>query len=127
MASYSITTTALALGTDRKRLENLLVRCAVPGTVRGRQGRTRRLSRAAVLALALLLELQDRLGVPASFAAELLPALLRSDGEPVELGPVTLSVDLPRLERELAAAIAVAVEMAPRPRRGRPPAAGRAT
>lgn len=140
MASYSTITAAIALGIDRKRLENLLLRCRIPGTTRGRQGRARRLSRNSLLALAVVVRLQDELGVPASRAAELLSGGLlsartqtdrdqanlgprsESGGPPSALrrGPFTLAVDVAALERELAAALAEAIEVSPRPRRGRP-------
>jgi hypothetical protein len=122
MASYSVATTALALGVERKRIENILLRCCLPGTTKGRQGRAHRLSRRTVLAIALLLELQERLAVPASAGAVLLPQLL--DGEQptrtVALGPFQLSVQMSELERQVTAAIAAALEIAPRPPRGRP-------
>lgn len=144
MASYSTITAAIALGIDRKRLENLLLRCRIPGTSRGRQGRARRLSRNSLLALAVLVRLQDELGIPASNAAELLSAGLlsagsRTDRDQAHLsprvesggplsalrrGPFTLAVDVATLERELAAALAEAIEVSPRPRRGRPAGTG---
>jgi hypothetical protein len=145
MASYSTITAALALGVDRKRLENLLLRCRIPGTSRGRQGRARRLSRASLLALAAVVRLQEELGIPASQAAELVASgLLSTDAlgsdpdrvipgrriEPgdggttaaatLRRGPFTLSVDVAHLDRELTAALAEAIEVSPRPRRGRP-------
>lgn len=139
MASYSTITAAIALGIDRKRLENLLLRCRIPGTTRGRQGRARRLSRNSLLALAVVVRLQDELGIPASHAVELLAGGLvptgsraspdQTDraarfepGAPAALrrGLFTLAVDVATLERELAAALAEAIEVSPRPRRGRP-------
>lgn len=145
MASYSTITAALALGVDRKRLENLLLRCRIPGTSRGRQGRARRLSRASLLALAAVVRLQEELGIPASQAAQFVASGLLSAGplgsdadrvvpgrriEPGERvtgtaaalrrGPFTLSVDVAQLDRELAGALADAIEVSPRPRRGRP-------
>lgn len=118
MAFYSTTTAALALGVDRKQLENLLGRCQIPGTSRGRQGRARRLSRNSLLAVAAVLRLQRTLGIPASRGAELLADGLLS--HPRGDGPFLLLVDVPELERELAQALAEAIEMSPRPRRGRP-------
>lgn len=151
MALYSTTTAALALGVDRKQLENLLGRCRIPGTTRGRQGRARRLSRNTLLAVAAVLRLQRTLGIPASRGAELLADGLLShprgnagtlpgalftareaedngpqavrvprDGAALRHGPFLLLVDVPELERELAQALAEAIEMSPRPRRGRP-------
>ena len=150
MASYSTITAAIALGVDRKRLENLLLRCRIPGTSRGRQGRARRLSRSSLLALAVVVRLQEELGIPAAHAAELIAGGLlgpgarggRPDpgrpGSRVDLhdpgtaagptlhrGPFILSVDMEELDRALASALAEAIEMSPRPRRGRPAGTGR--
>lgn len=146
MASYSTITAAIALGVDRKRLENLLLRSRIPGTTRGRQGRARRLSRSSLLALAVVVRLQDELGIPAAYAVELLAGGLVSTGsraspehpdrggrvEPgvpaaIRRGPFTLAVDVAALERELAASLAEAIEMSPRPRRGRPSGTQRTT
>lgn len=142
MASYSTTTAAMALGIDRKQLENLLGRCRIPGTSRGRQGRARRLSRDSLLAVAAVLHLQRSLGIPASRAVELLGAGLLAEpagrsgnpaaggetpgvwpvgaGAGLHRGPFLLLVDVSQLERELSHALAEAMEMSPRPQRGRP-------
>ncbi len=122
MASYSIVTTALALGVPRKKVENLLLRRIVPGTGPGRQGRTRRLNREVVVFLAAVIQLQDRLGVPCTVACSLLPTSLQelNGAHLVVLGPISLAVDFAVLSAEVSAALGAAVEMAPRPRRGRP-------
>lgn len=145
MASYSTITAAIALGVERKRLENLLLRCRIPGTSRGRQGRARRLSTGSLLAIAMIVRLQDELGIQAPKAAQLLAdgLLLAAAGSrnphrhrvdspvqpgdspagatsTVRRGPFSLTVDVAQLERELAAALGEAMEVSPRPRRGRP-------
>jgi hypothetical protein len=150
MALYSTVTAALALGVDRKQLENLLGRCRIPGTSRGRQGRARRLSRDSLLAVAAVLHLQRRLGIPISRGAELLTDGLLSDpqghsetspgappigreadeprphpapapgGPALRYGPLVLLLDVSELQRELTQALADAIEVSPRPRRGRP-------
>jgi hypothetical protein len=121
MASYSMITAAIALGIDRKRLENLLARARLPGAIsRGRQGRSRRLDRNTLLALATLVELQDRLGIPARVAAGVAAELVSGNSSPHRSGPVTVAVDLQQIDAELTASLTVAMEMAPRPRRGRP-------
>ncbi|HUF64490.1 MAG TPA: hypothetical protein VMM17_00795 [Gemmatimonadaceae bacterium] len=146
MASYSTTTAAIALGVNRKQLENLLGRCRIPGTSRGRQGRARRLPRSTLLAVAAVLRLQRSLGIPASLAVDLLAdgllaqngswpgvsadggttqATPQADAPGLRRGPFLLVVDIAQLERELAQALAEAIEMSPRPRRGRPPGSAR--
>lgn len=121
MASYSTITAAIALGIDRKRLENLLARAHLQETAsRSRQGRSRRLDRSTLLTLATLVELQERLGMPAWIAAEVAAGLVAGNPAPHRRGPVTVTVDLRQIDTELTASLALAMEMAPRPRRGRP-------
>jgi hypothetical protein len=122
MASYSLVTTALALGVDRKKIENILLRCSIPGAGRGRQGRAHRFTRQSVLAMAVLLELQERFAIPITVGAILLPQLLEGEHptRTIALGAFRLSVDMPELERQVTTAIAAALEIAPRPPRGRP-------
>jgi hypothetical protein len=146
MASYSTTIAAIALRVERKRLENLLGRCRIPGTSQGRQGRARRLSQSSLLAVAAVLRLQHVLGIPASRAVELIAdgllsepgdrsaSLAAADDPPggpdgaaggLHRGPFLLAADVNQLKRELADSLAEAMEMGPRPRRGRPPGTGR--
>jgi hypothetical protein len=146
MASYSTTTAAIALGVERKQLENLLGRCRIQGASRGRQGRPRHLSANSLLAVAAVLRLNQALGIPASQAANLVAdgllvkreerpesriAADKPPGRPdppasgLQRGPFVLTVDVTQLERELARALAEAMEIGPRPRRGRPPGTGR--
>lgn len=143
MAVYSTTTAAIALGVERKLLENLLGRSEIPGISPGRQGRARRLSQSSLLAVAAVLRLQDVFGIPASRAVGLLAdGLLATnrgkrdaDGVTgqvavghsgaavagVRRGPFLLELDVTQLERDLTEALRDAMEMSPRPRRGRPP------
>jgi hypothetical protein len=126
MAAYSIATAALALGVDRKRLENILSRQDVPGTRRGRQGQARRLSREATVNLAAMIQLEDIFSIPAPAAADLIRTareLSRSPSGSVQIlrGSVGLIIDFAALESTLLAQLSEALEMAPRPRRGRPP------
>lgn len=128
MASYSIMTAALAIGTSRKRLENLLGRCELPGTRHGRQGRARRLGLKTILAAAATLEAHERLGLPIPVAARLASRALEGRSENstvaglwiVREGPVALGIDLDSIETTVFAGLSEAVEIAPRPVRGRP-------
>ena len=125
MAAYSIATTALALDIERKRLENILSRHDIPGTRQGRQGQARRLTREAVVNLAAIVQLENVLSIPAPVAAELVRKgreLPRDVAGAVQLarGAVALLIDFAAIERALLAQLSAALEMAPRPRRGRP-------
>jgi hypothetical protein len=126
MAAYSIATAALALGVERKRLENILSRYEVPGTRPGRQGQARRLTREATINLAAMIQLEDMLSIPAPAAADLVRMAQELPGSPdgsVQLvrESVNLIIDFAAIERALLAQLSEALEMAPRPRRGRPP------
>jgi hypothetical protein len=124
MATYSIATAALALGTDRKHVENMLRRCRLSGADPGRQGQARRLRRDTIVALACVLQLEEAVGAPAPTAASLLRRLWdhRSPvgAATVRYGAVAVSLDFEELERSVRARLAEALEIAPRPARGRP-------
>jgi hypothetical protein len=125
MAAYSIATAALAIGVDRKRVENILSRYEIPGTRHGRQGQTRRLTREAILNLAALIQLEDRFSIPVPAAADLIRTargLPNSPDGTVQIvhESVGLIIDFGAIEHALQAQLSEALEMAPRPRRGRP-------
>jgi hypothetical protein len=131
MAAYSIATVALALGVERKRLENILSRYEIPSTRSGRQGQARRLTRDATVNLAAMIQLEDLLSIPAPAAADLVRTARGQAGSPegsVQLvrESVSLIIGFAAIERALLAQLSEALEMAPRPRRGRPPR-GRST
>ena len=124
MATYSIATAALALGTDRKRVENLVRRYWPSGTDPGRQGKARRLRRDTIVGLACVLELEEAVGLPAAAAATLVRRL-RDHRAPNSAavrqhGAVVVSLDLEEIDRGVGARLAEALEIAPRPARGRP-------
>lgn len=124
MRAYTVTTVAVALGVDHKWLDNLLSHHMVPGIERGVQGRSRRLNMRAILALAIARDLVRELSIEASAAVALASELEGRRMLSVGDGHVAISVDLERLEADLGARLAYAVEIAPLPRRGRPPARG---
>jgi hypothetical protein len=126
MPAYSLATAALALGVERKRLENILSRYEIPGTRQGRQGQARRLTRDATINLAAIIQLEDLLSIPASAAADLVKTargLPKSPDGAAQFvrGSVILIIDFAAIERALLTQLREALEMAPRPRRGRPP------
>jgi hypothetical protein len=126
VAAYSIATAALALGIERKRLENILSRYEIPGTRQGRQGQARRLTREATINLAAMIQLEAMLSIPTPAAADLVGmarGLSPSPAGSVQLGreSVILIIDFAAIERALLAQLSEALETGPRPRRGRPP------
>jgi hypothetical protein len=107
-----------------KWVDNVLSHHRIPGVVQRRQGISRRLAPQAVLALDIALRLSKTLGVPTSRALELSSRLLSqpADRETLDLGQgVSISIATDEIRSELLDRLAHAVEVAPSPRRGRPP------
>ena len=69
----------------------------------------------------MALELLRELGVPLDRALALGASLLKSRGQPLRAGAVTIAVDVATIERALTLRLHDALETAPRRRRGRPP------
>jgi len=120
--AYTIATAALALGLPIKWVDNILSHNKLTGIRHERQGIARRLSVEGLVMLALVALLIDELGTPAAKAIAIAAEMIRSKGRfMTELG-LTIDVDLPAFEESLLERLERAVEIAPTPRRGRPPA-----
>ena len=120
MRGYTVVTSAVALEVDYKWLDNLLSHNVVAGVRQARQGVARTLPYSALRTIAVALELIAALQTPLPQA--LAWAAKLSGGEtPVRAGHLTLTVDLEAVDRWLFERLAYAVEVAPVPRRGRPP------
>jgi hypothetical protein len=127
MRAVTTATAAIALAIDRKSLDNLLARVGPEAVETGKQGRERRIAVARLEELALCLELQSALGVPARESFALARRLLRRDDLAQEylgtvvVGPhLQLGLDLRGFLDALHARVAAAIESHVRPRRGRP-------
>jgi hypothetical protein len=121
MRGYTIATTAFALGTNSKWVDNILSHYRVPGVKQSHQGISRTVSFEAVRVLALALQLADRFPNAAAEALELARAVISDSGGVVQLSPaLVLTADLAGLDEWLTKRLALAVEAAPIPRRGRP-------
>lgn len=124
MRAYTVATVALALRVRPKWIDNVLSHHKVRGVSQARQGIPRRLNREAVSVLAVTLRLTAALRVPLGHALAIAETLVATrEGEAQrELGRGgRLVFDLGALENEVAALLADAAEIAPIPRRGRPP------
>lgn len=119
--AYSVATASLALGVEKRWLDNLLSRHQLAGVARVGRGVARRVQPAALLTVAVALEIQRRLGAPLERALELGASILDASAQSHTLGEVTLAVDVPAIERALALRLHDALEAAPPRRRGRPP------
>lgn len=120
MRGYTVVASGVALDVEYKWLDNLLSHHAVAGVRQARQGITRTLPYSALRIIAVALELIAALQVPLPLALAW-AARLTGGQNPAEAGNLQISVDLDSIDRWLFDRLAYAVEVAPVPRRGRPP------
>jgi hypothetical protein len=119
--AYTIATAALALGTSVKWLDNALSHNRVPGVSQERQGVSRRLTVEGLLVLALVVLLIQELGVPMPRAIVLAEDLTKNAGRHTARQGLSVDIDLASFRARLLDTLENAVEVAPVPRRGRPP------
>jgi len=119
--AYTVATAALALRTSPKWIDNALSHHSVADLTQGRQGVPRRLSIEALLVLAIALLLTGELGTTLVPAIRIGEELARSRGVFKSAAGLTIQLDLDTLRMTLLARLEEAVEVAPLPRRGRPP------
>lgn len=125
MRAYTVAAAAVTLKVSTKWLDNVLSHHHVQGVSRKRQGISRRLTPRAILTLELTLRLSRAYGSPLSRALEISEGIIgqgSSGSSRLSVGAgLSMSADLESIESDLMAGLAHAVEIAPNPRRGRPP------
>ena len=119
--AYTIATAALALGMPIKWLDNVLSHIRVAGVAQERQGISRRLTVEGLLVLALAVLLIQELGLPTPRAIVVAEDLAKTEGIYITRQGLNLALDLPSFQVQLLERLENAVEIAPVPRRGRPP------
>ena len=119
--AYTVGTAALALDVPAKWLDNVLSHFQVPGVIQERQGVPRKVSLDGVLQLALALSLITDLEIPTANALRLANAMNQTGGQHRTGSGISIALDLSTIRAGLETRLAQAVEMAPLPRRGRPP------
>jgi hypothetical protein len=119
---YTVATAALAIQVPVKWVDNILSHYTLPGVVQRRQGVSRKLAIDGLLLLALTAFLTQELGMPVANAIEIAKGLASSGGRYTSPGGFTLSLDVSTFQSDLLERLENAVEIAPAPRRGRPPA-----
>jgi hypothetical protein len=120
--AYTISTAALTLRTSVKWLDNVLSHHVVSGVHAERQGVARRLGIEAILILAVVVLLVQDLGLPIPDAIRLAEALVKADGAYQSRSGLSVGLELAPLRENVLQRLEAAVETAPIPRRGRPPA-----
>ena len=119
--AYTIATAALALGTSSKWLDNTLSHYRVLGVVQKKQGVARRLSIDGLLTLAVTLALTNELGSTVADAIKISDELIAAGGRFTSQRGLRIDLDLQEFRDRLLLQLEQAVEVAPLPRRGRPP------
>ena len=119
--AYTLATAALTLEMPAKWLDNTLSHIRVPGIHQERQGIARRITVDGMLILAATALLINELGVSLAAAIEIAERLAGNGGEYESPGGVKIRLDLQRLRSTMLERLENAVEIAPVPRRGRPP------
>jgi hypothetical protein len=119
--AYTVATTALALDTSPKWVDNVLSHYRLPGIVQAKQGIPRRLNVEGLLHLSIILLLTGELGTTVSVAVKIAGEIAAAGGALDTPGGVRIQLDLDALRTRLLARLDHAVEVAPIPRRGRPP------
>jgi hypothetical protein len=119
--AYTIAAAALTLEMPIKWLDNTLSHIRVPGVQQERQGVARRITIDGLLILAVATVLISELGIPLAGAIEIAGQLTASGGRYASPHGVSLKLNLEELKAGLLERLENAVEMAPVPRRGRPP------
>ena len=114
-------TAAVVLGISRKSLDNILVTHARHFPLRGKQGRSRRISYGFLERIAVALVLNRDLGAPIGPSLAMADSVIQRAGTHQTGSLTTVQFDLVALRATLSHAIATALEETPRPRRGRPP------
>jgi hypothetical protein len=119
--AYTIATAALTLGRPVKWLDNTLSHIRVSGVQQKRQGVARRISIDGLQILSIATLLINDLGIPLAGAIEIAGELASSGGQYTTPQGVTLQLNLEKVRGDLLERLENAVEIAPAPRRGRPP------
>ena len=119
--AYTVATAALALGMPAKWVDNVLSHNRLPGIRQERQGIARRLSIEGLMALALTAVLTQELGLSTAKAIVVAEGIVQGSGRFLAGEGLSIEIDLGVFQASLLEKLERAVEIAPVPRRGRPP------
>src|SRR4051812_5202214 len=119
--AYTIATAALALEASVKWLDNTLSHYRVAGVAQEKQGVARRISIEGLLTLSIVLLLTTEFGTTVATALEIAQKLIAAQGAFESPSGFKITLDLEAFRNRLISRLEKAVEVAPLPRRGRPP------
>ncbi|HMJ17610.1 MAG TPA: hypothetical protein VK478_04400 [Gemmatimonadaceae bacterium] len=120
--AYTVATAALALGVTAKWVDNILSHNKVLGIRQERQGIARHLSIEGLMILGLTALLNSELGLPTAEAIRIAEEIAKANGQYFARQGLSVQIDLASFQASLLERLENAVEIAPVPRRGRPPA-----
>jgi hypothetical protein len=123
MRAYTVATTAVTLGVDKKWVDNVLSHHPVNGVLKKKQGVVRRVTPEGLLILEIALQLGRTLGVPTGRALRLASELVKQQGREVELSQgakLHLRANVSAISAALNSRLEHAIEITPVPQRGRP-------
>lgn len=122
MPFYNTATAAAAIGVTTKWLDNLLSHHNIDSVPIDVQGVARRLSISTITVLSLAKELIDTMQLTVPAALRLAEQLLENPSGEIVVSPrLRINVQTEALRTTVLNRLAHAVEVAPAPRRGRPP------
>jgi hypothetical protein len=119
--AYTVATAALALGVPLKWVDNVLSHNKVLGIRQEKQGIARHLSIDGLLTLGLTALLNGELGLPTAKAISIAEGILKTGGRYLAHRGLSVQIDIASFQANLLERLEGAVEIAPVPRRGRPP------
>lgn len=119
--AYTVATAALALGTAAKWLDNALSHYKVAGVVQQKQGVARRITIDGLLIVSIALVLIDELNSSVESALDVAQKIITHNGVHEFSAGLKLELNLNSFRDQLLTSLEHAVEIAPLPRRGRPP------
>ena len=120
--AYTVATAALALGMPIKWVDNVLSHNRVLGIRQERQGIARRLSIEGLVVLGITAALIHELGLPTAKAIVVAEGISKGSGRYLAGKGLSIEIDIAAFQASLFERLESAVEIAPVPRRGRPPA-----
>ena len=119
--AYTIATAALTLEVPSKWLDNTLSHIKILGVRQEKQGVARRITIDGLVILSIAALLIKEFGISLSRAARMAETLATNNGLYTSPGGIGIRLDLEGLRFKLLERLEHAVEVAPLPKRGRPP------
>ena|SRR5438105_11038159 len=119
--AYTVATAALTLEVSAKWIDNALSHHRIKGVRQERQGVSRQLTIEGLLTLSIARMLSAELGSSVGNAISIAQRIIAERGKMMLTKGLQIELDLESFREQLLSRLEHAVEVAPLPRRGRPP------